>query len=995
MMKNYSKLLMLLIPVFYMQVSLAQTTVTGTVTSGEDDSELPGVNVIVKGTTQGTVTDVNGAYSLEVDGTESVLVFSSVGFVSEEVAVGNQVTIDMVLNPDITALEEIVVVGYGTVKKSDLTGAVGSVETEQMQNQVLTGIEQGLRGQVAGVHVSQQSGAPGRGLNVTIRGVSTLSASSAPLYVIDGVPVAYGLDQINPNEIESIEILKDASSTAIYGSRGANGVVMITTKSGKGKGAFGVDVSAYFGQARAARTLDVANGPQYAELMNERSANDGGQPIYTDQEIASMPTYDWQDLVLQDAPVQNYDLSVFGSSDKTSYNIMMNYFDQAGIIKASAFQRGSLRLNLSSDISKKFNISTNLMIGRARRDMVPDGGEGGGLLPALTTLPMMSPRNEDGEYNLTQELYPETANLVGNPLMAIENNDNFETTTRILGNVSLRYNFIEDLSLTVLLGVDNETREYNFYSPSVVLGSNGVARVDKGFNYFYTNQNILNYKKEFNDHSLDVTGLFEWTTFETNSLRTSGSGFFTDALRYHLLDLAESQNPASTAQGTESQIASFMGRINYAFRGKYLITGAVRADGSSKFGSGNKWGTFPSAAIAWRISDEDFMQNNGVFSNLKLRVSWGQTGNQNFPSFQSLATYGTLLTNNGETQTVALQPNNLPNEELKWETTVSSNIGLDFGFIDDRLMFSAEYYTKKTEDLLAYVPLPPSVGFGSIIQNIGNIENKGFEFTADALIFDGDFRWGLNANFSYNKNKVLELAGGSDIIGDALPKPMGQMHIIREGLPLGSFWAHRESGYDETGAITYVDTNDDGVINDEDKVIQGDPWPDFFYGMTNNFSWKNFDLSIFIQGVEGADVINASKFFGIEGMYRGRNVPIEYYNDHWMMDGSNPDPAHGGLFVSKSNTGNGSERFIEDASYLRIKNVRLTYNIPSTNISWLRNASVFVSGDNLLTITDYSWYDPEASIYNGGNVTNRMRAGVDMGNYPTARTYIVGFKLGF
>ncbi len=980
---------------FISQFSVAQGIVTGTVTSLDDEAGIPGVNVLIKGSNSGSVTDVDGKYSVKVPGSESILVFSSIGYISQEVVVGNRTVIDLVLDPDNRVLDEIVVIGYGTAKKSDLTGALSSLETDQMKNQVLTGLAEGLQGQAAGVHVSQQSGAPGRDINVVIRGVSTLSASSAPLYVIDGVPIANGLSQINPNDISSIEILKDASSTAIYGSRGANGVVLITTKSGGGKVSSGVDFSTYYGVSKATNIINMANGPQYAEMINEREINSGNAPIFTQQEVDNMPTYDWQNIVLQNAPVQNYDFSTFGSSDKTTYNVMMNYFDQTGIIKGSGFSRGSLRLNLNSDVSNKFNISSNMMIGVSRRDITPDGGQTGGLLNAQAMIPFMPPRDADGEYTIPSEFFPEASINFPNPLAALEQVDNNSTSTRILGNVSMRYNFIEDLSLTVLLGVDNQTTEGNFYDPTTNPGSLGTALVDKRFNQFYTNQNILNYKKDLGDHNLDVTGLFEWTYAKTSSLRAGGSGFFTDALGYNLIDLAENQNPASTSAGTESSIASYMGRINYGFKDKYLITVSARMDGSSKFGVDNKWAMFPSAAFAWRMSNEPFIQNLGVFSNLKLRLSWGKTGNQNFASYQSLATFGTLTSLFGETPSVALRANNLANNELKWETSISTNLGLDFGFLEDRFMFTAEYYSKTTEDLLAFVPLSPSTGFTSIVQNIGSIRNQGFEFAADVQIIEGGFRWGVNANISYNKNEVLELAGGSDIFGDALEQQMGQMNIIREGYPLGAFWTFRESGYDENGAITYVDTNQDGTINDADKEILGDPGPDVFYGITNKFSWKGFNLSMFLQGVAGAQVINSTSFFSIEGMYRGANPSLDYYNNRWKKDGSNPNPAYGALFTSRNNMESGSDRFIEDASYIRLKNIRLSYDLPIQKISWLRNTQVFVSADNLVTITDYTGYDPEVSVYNGGSVTSRTRLGVDQGAYPTSKTYIVGVKFGF
>ena len=991
-----SSLLFLFFLYNFVPWSYAQSIVTGTVTTSDDGEGLPGVNILLKGTATGTVTDVNGNYNLNAPA-DGILVFSFVGFLSEEVPVNNRNVINVQMSPDIQSLSEVVVVGYGTAKKSDLTGAVSSIDTEQINNQVLTNAAEGLRGQTAGVFVSSRSSQPGGGLNIRIRGTSSIAAGSSPLYVVNGVPLAGGISGINPADIESIEVLKDASAQAVYGSRASGGVILVTTKKGSA-GQNNISFEAYGGFSQQNWDLDLMTLEQSVELLNDAAANEGIPPFWTDAEIAELPDYDWIDLTTQRGVIQNYTLNFNGGNENTRYNISANYFDQEGVMVNTGFNRSSFNLNLDTDVSDKLTVSTNINLSRTDRNPIAEGGQDTGLFPSITAWPFTPPFDEDGNYTDFTTTIPNYSIPSINPLAQLQEREVENISTRIIGNVALDYKILPSLSYRFVIGADVIfNKNSSFLTTEFPNLPSGRINLSRANNQFYTNQNIITWNKTYGVHNITATGVFEWTTVMNEVVRNSATGFFTNELGFNFINIAESQNPA-TQGNSESQIASYMGRVNYSLKDKYLVTASLRADGSSKFGTGNKWGVFPSAAVAWKISEEDFMLSSGLFSNLKLRAGWGQVGNQSFNPFQSILRLGTVNTALGDQPVIGANPSNLPNSELQWETTTSTNIGLDFGFMDQRLTFTTEFYVKNTTDLLAFVPVAQSTGFSSVISNIGEIQNKGWELDVYGLIFDGDFQWDVSANVTYNKNEVVKLAGGSDIFGPELAQPLGQMHIVREGLPFPSFFAFEEEDQlDENGRIVIKDRNNDNVINEEDKTVQGSPNPDFLFGFTSNLRYKGFELSFLIQGVSGNKIINGQLAqLSREPFWRGHR-PQEMYENRWTEENPNPNAEWPRMDELTNNLVDiGTERFIEDGSYVRLKNVRLTYNIPAQSINWLKSASVFVSADNLLTITNYRWFDPEVSSSENpnGGLQGRIAQGVDSGSYPNSIRFIGGLRLG-
>lgn len=633
--KSFSRLLMMAGLILMPLLSFAQTKVTGKVTSAKDGVGVPGVNVLIKGTYLGGITDVNGDYSLNVSGSDATLVFSCVGFISGEEVVGNRTVIDIVLSPDIMALDEIVVIGYGTSKKSDLTGAVSSVDPIEINKQVLTNAAEGLKGQTAGVFVTNRSSQPGGGLNIRIRGTSSIAAGNDPLYVVDGVPLAGGIGVINPADIESLEVLKDASAQAIYGSRASGGVIMITTKRGK-SGKMNVDFESYWGFSELNWDMDLMDLQQSVDLLNTAAVHDGLDPFWTESEIQQLEEYDWIDLTTRKGAIQSYNLNFNGGNEATRYNVSANYFNQEGVMINSDYSRATFKVSLDSDISDKFNISTNINLSNVDRNDIAEGGESSGLFFSMIAWPFTPPYDDEGNYTDFSTALPNYTTAASNPLPRILERLEDNVSTRIIGNIALNYRFIPSVSYKFVLGTDVWFNENSYYSTSKNLGTpSGYTSLSRGNGQFYTNQNILTWDQDFGEHSLTATGVFEWTKYMSESINNSATGFFTDELGYNYINIAEFQNPARQSN-SEYQIASFMGRVNYRYKERYMFTTSVRADGSSKFGEGNKWGIFPSAAMAWRISKEDFMKDVSFLSNLKLRAGWGQVGNQSFNPYESI-----------------------------------------------------------------------------------------------------------------------------------------------------------------------------------------------------------------------------------------------------------------------------------------------------------------------------------------------------------------------
>ncbi|GJM33899.1 MAG: SusC/RagA family TonB-linked outer membrane protein [Saprospiraceae bacterium] len=1020
-----------------------QSTISGTVT-GSDGLSLIGVSITVEGTSTGTITDVDGNYSLKVPSGVTTLVFSYTGYKDEVVNINGRSTIDLVMVTDIEILDEVVVVGYGTQRKSDLTGSVTSLSSEQLNSQPITSLEQGLQGKVAGMLVTNNSSAPGGGISIKIRGVTSILNGSEPLYVIDGFPVTgqsqfstspgrgtdsstgtdYTVNQnplasLNPADIQSIEILKDASAAAIYGVRGANGVILITTKRGV-KGAPKVSYHGYAGTQSVANRIELMNAQEYQDIFNTAAAAGGDPVVFT-----SAPPYDtdWQDLIFRSALIQNHQLSVNGGSEAVQYNISTSYFDQDGVIKGSDFERYSLRLNMDFNVSEKIKFGNSLNVSRSNNNAAETEGEttNGITSIAIRQSPILPVYLDDGTYSTHDDLPSTVPDAQGslNPLAFINEFSDKNVLTRILGNVFGEYLITPDLRFRISVGADIENQDRHVYRSSLFNKTNPInsANVSSVNRLSLLNENTLNYSKSFGVSRLSILAGFT-SQKETAEYRlTTARGFATDITSSYDLG-GGSVVPEVDSRYAEFSILSFLGRINYNFDNRYLITVTGRRDGSSKFAEGGKWAFFPSIAGAWRISNESFMSDGTVVNNLKLRAGWGQVGNQELPTYRSLALLQSTPYNFGSGTTVnGFSPLRVPVPNLTWEISTQTNIGLDVSFLESRINFTADYYIKKTDDLLLEVQLPETSGIlDPSVQNLGSMENVGWEFSFDGVVVHKkDFRWNLGFNISGNKNEVTSLGSESEVgSGDQsyeLPRPTfagdTPYSYVSVGQPLGVFFGYKTDGLYRSqaeadagqalrpgvtpGMIKFVDVNGDGELTVDDRTIIGSPHPDFIYGFNTSFSYKAFELRVFFQGQKGGDVYNTMRGFN-SGVTRGQNLLRERM-DSWTPENpnaaypvlnSNP-PAVGGTANTAS-----SDWFLEDASYLRMRELSLTYNLPNDFLGVL-NGAIYLTGQNLLTITDYKGYNPDTN----GRANVRGSFGWDVSSYPLAKTVLLGLKLNF
>jgi TonB-linked SusC/RagA family outer membrane protein len=986
------KALLFLIFAFLSQIAWAQErTIRGKITNGEDGSPLPGVSVVVQGTNRGTVTDVEGQYRLPVADGDAVLVFSFIGMLSQEQTIGNRETIDVQLSPDSKQLSEVVVVGYGTEQQKLITGSIGVVKSDAIKDLPVSTVDGMLQGQAAGVQVLQNSGTPGGGMSVRVRGTTSISGSGQPLYVIDGIPLTTGdyaqvgyegqginaLSDLNPNDIESMSVLKDAATAAIYGARASNGVVLITTKRGKsGKSVIGFN--AYYGVQQAWRTLDMLDTEQWMEYRNDLA----GSAVFTEADIAKAragdtTNTDWQDVIFRSAPIASYELSATGGNDKTRFFISGSYFDQKGILIGTRFQRMNTRINIDHAINDKFRIGTSIGLTYSTSNRVEGDQSLHGPLPNGISTPAIFPvYNKDGTYN--------QSGPYSNPVSIANDATNQNFTYRVIANTFGEYEILPGLTLASRWGIDfYNLREHAFeYNTVQGQGYNGL-----GFET-YTNvrnlvsNNTLKYEKTFGRHVVDVLAGYSFEKRERTSSFIRGQGFADEDMPY--INSA-SLIAAASAGALSSGVRSYFLKANYNYADKYLLSLTGRVDGSTSFGPNNKNGFFPAASVAWRISQEDFLHDNvPVISELKLRASYGLLGNDNISAFQ----YAELYRGTSYLSKPAIYPSNISNPNLKWETTTQLDIGVDIGMFSDRLMLTVDYYNKQTKDLLLARPMPGSSGFSSVVQNIGELENKGVELTLSGEQMFGAVRWRPQLNLSFNRNKVLKLYDDQPI--DDLGRGGNR---VMEGQPLGIFYSFKSLGVDpSTGDIVYADTNIDGEITTEDRTVVGNPNPKFTGGFTNNFAYKQFDLSVFLQFSYGNDVFNGSRLF-LESLQGGDNQ-LEDITRRWRKPGditdipratSDPDKA-----AENKRT---SSRFIEDGSYLRIKNVTLGYTLPGALSAKLRLSSlrIYASTQNLFTFTRYTGLDPEVNY--SGNDTQVI--GTDFFTFPQARTITFGVNLKF
>ncbi len=999
---------------------------------------LEGVTVKLKGTNISQITDKYGHYSINATNSDQVLVFSYVGCIDVEKKINTDNFIDIRMAQLANKLDEVIVIGYGTVKKSDLTGSVVKLKTDDIGNTPISSFDQFIQGRAAGVQVTQNTGAPGAGATFLIRGASSVSGSNQPLIVIDGYPVETGeqvlgprtstdnwsnsvpaanpLAAINPNDIESIEILKDASSTAIYGTRGANGVVMITTKKGKAK-KDQVSFAVRGDYSVLPKKIDVLRTPDYIDYVNEARANSGLTPAYTasrKDSLSKVANFFWQDLIYQPALSVDNQLSISGGGDRTKYALSANYRKMQGIVKNSEFVTGSVRLSLEKQMTKSFKLSgqftANLNVNNAAQQANSQGEPSGSIITgALNFSPITDPyAANDFDPNLSAS---------GNPLTLITKAKNQSKSQVFLLNVKAEYKIIDGLTYLCNAGVNSTNSARNVFLPRGTFQgnqSNGLAVRSESENYNYLIENTFNYNKVIQKkHSVNAVLGYTYQQFTSTNLGFQVSNFTTEALEFYNLALGGSSTiPASAYQ--RSGLASYLGRVNYSYNNKYLFTITGRADGSSRLATGKKWDFFPAVAAGWNIHNEQFFHKNYWVNELKLRASLGQTGNQSIPVGSSLYRVGPTRTIvNGTTITTALSPSALGNDNLTWEKTDNINIGLDASFLNKRITFTADVYRRLTKGLLILLALPGSTGYNNYASNAGSVENKGLELSMNAKVLNKKLSWNIASNISFNRNKVIGLGNNAQIFGTNTYWIVGSVgfgqpiSVAMAGHPIGSFFGYKTDGiyqnstqvtqapYDpanpQPGDIRYKDIDGDGEITLEDRTVIGNPFPKYNFGITNDFSYKGITLSFFIMGNIGQDVANMNRFpLDAMNTTTGYNIRKEAWDNRWRGEGTSnfyPAPqANGTVFSNRF-----SDFFIEDGSFVRLKNVILSYQVPLKKTAIIKNAKVFVTATNLLTISRYKGYDPEVSAQ--GN--SALNAGVDIGVIPQYKTYSTGINLTF
>ncbi|MDX1640056.1 MAG: TonB-dependent receptor [Balneolaceae bacterium] len=968
--------------------------VSGQVTDAASGEPLPGVNVIVKGTTTGISTDSEGEYQLNVPSLQDTLVFSFIGYQTQEVPINGRTSIDVALQTQAVSGEELVVIGYGSVQKSDLTGSVASVKDEEVNSYPSSDIIQSLTGRASGVEVSASSGAPGPGTSIRIRGTNSIQGNNDPLYVVDGVPLSGQPTSIDNSNVESIEILKDASATAIYGNRGANGVVLITTKGGV-QGQTQVDFHAGYTIQTLRKKLDLMNAREYAELNNLQAENDNLTPYFTQQEIENYGEgTDWQDIVFDDAPIRKSSLGISGGNDNTQFSLGGSIFQQEGIIDGSDYNRYSFRTKINHQVSDKFSVDISANLTRlktGRKDS--DGGARGNSLvnAAITAPPTADPYNEDGTINELTGTHPFVVPDMTNPLFWIEEEETVIKANDVLGRASLIYKPIPKVSIEIAGAIENRDNRVDFFQSREFKNSDGNAVVNVGQSTNLLNENTISYNDTFGTkHKVSAVAGVTYQNFEDRGVSASGQGFLSNVFETGNLEAAQTAGIPSSSF-TESTILSSLGRVNYTFDNKYLFTASFRADGSSRFTKGNKWGYFPSGAIAWRISEEEFMSDIEYISDFKLRSSWGVTGSQAISPYSTLNQLFAGNTVFGNQLYTTFAPGGTLPSKLKWETTEQFDVGLEIGLLDNRFFITADYFLKNTKDLLNTVSLPSSLGFDQTIRNVGEVQNSGFEFSIDAnVVSRSDFSWSLNANGTLLNNEVKKLAGGEDILTNFVGVLIisDNVSILSEGRPIGQFYGFIEDGYDDQGNIKYQDLNNDGEITNEDKTFIGSPRPDFSFGFSSNLSYKQFDLTFFLNGKVGNDIFNVSKAPSTLDYGQGMNMPKEVLTDHWTPENTDAKYPR----ISRQASVEISDRFVEDGSYLRLKNIELAYNLPVQKMGFsnVRRFQLYVSGQNLITLTGYSWWDPE--VNSRGLGTSR---GIDHFSYPTTKSITLGVRAGF
>jgi TonB-linked SusC/RagA family outer membrane protein len=976
--------------------------VTGVVIDEDTNEPLPGVNIYIKGTTIGTITDASGKYEIEVPNENAILAFKYIGYQTQEIPVAGNAEINVNLGFEAEYLDEIVVIGYGIVKKIDLTGSLATLKEEDFNRGLVSTPEQMIQGKVAGVKITSNNGEPGAGSNIQIRGMSSISTGQQPLFVVDGVPLdiqstvpdamisgGWGmgaatspLNFINPDDIESIDILKDASATAIYGSRGANGVIIITTKKG-GTGAPQIKFSSYFSISEIRKTIDVLTAD---EFVNARVK-------YLDVDTDDVSHYgfstNWQDEIFRTAYSQNHNLSVSGGSEKSSYHASFNYLDQQGIIRHSDLNRMTGRINISQKaLNDRFNIDAKITASHVKENRLPIGewttADGDLLIQAIQANPTMPVYD-----TATGELY-QVSGII-NPVALLEYNSDETKTDKILASISPSLEIIKGLTYKLNLGLDRSFSErrndqYSAYTYPQA-GATGAIAEKNITNYVV--ENTLSYVTKIgNNHNISLLAGHSYQYFFTTGQGIYASYVQSDDLLRPTYNIETGQDKDVWAYALKNEMQSYFGRINYNLMDKYLFTATIRRDGSSKFGENNKYGDFPSFAAAWRLSQEDFIRNLNVFDNLKLRVGWGKTGNQEIGSKHSLFALSATADaraylNGGESAplTYGIVLSKTPNPDIAWETTVSTNVGLDFGFLRGKLYGSVDYFHKKTMDMLLDVPAKQPAPTERQLVNVeqGDVLNKGIEIELSSVVLARkDFLWEVNGSFTRITNVVEDLPVTLILTGRGSGQGMSNVTVqgITSDKPMNTFYGYKFLGFDSLGMGIYQKKSNG---RSDTMLFLGSPHPDFIWGLSSNFSYKNFDFSFFFEGVQGNLIYNnTANSIGVMGNLRQSKNTFP----KTVESGENP-----------RNAIRFSDRFLEDGSYIRLSNLTLGYNFKFPQITYIDNLRLYVTGSNLFVITDYSGYDPDINTDASVNGVNSF--GIDNSCYPKARTFLFGMNFTF
>lgn len=1043
--------LLILMSVFPL-VAMAQgsaITVKGQVT--DDQGPIIGATVREKGTKAVAVTDIDGNYSIKVQ-PNATLTFTYLGYQNKEVNVGNRTQVDVTMVSDAQALSEVVVVGYGQMKRSDVTGSVVSVNSEQIEKAVPTSIDQVLQGRAAGVQIQANSGTPGANTSIRIRGISSLNSTNQPIFVIDGVVVEpqstdtsdplssnNPLASINPSDIVSMDVLKDASATAIYGARAANGVIMITTRRGKA-GEATITYDGYVGWQEMAKKLDMMNLREYAIHHNARSAQDivEASDAFVNPSALGKGT-DWQDALFRSALMTSHNISVTGGSDKATYSISAGYLNQEGIAIGSGFKRLTLRGNTDAQVKKWLKASLSFSLTDSKQEV---GADNNIIMNALQQQPSVAVRSADGSFDGPDDVY-----MPVNAVALAEMRENYNKKMNFRVNGSLEATLYKGLTFKTELSADYNLNKFYYYEPDYTFGkltnNTRTGKWTKTDTKYWSWRNILTYQNTFAEkHAVNVMVGQEMSQSHWENQVSTATGFLTNSTH----DPSAGDITASTGNGTQNDnsIFSYFGRAFYSYDDRYLVTATLRRDGSSRFAKGNRWGWFPSAALAWRVSNEKFMaKTSNVISNLKLRLGWGSTGNQNVSDWAYMA----MLSSKSTPWGTGVLNGNTPNPDLKWETTTSWNVGFDLSLFRNRIEFIFDWYYKKTDDLLLQLPLPAyigSYGQGAASNpwgNVGSMSNQGVEMTLNTVNIDkGGFQWRSSFTFSLNRNKVIRLDTESASIDKTFQIGSDVLTVTRtvEGKPVGQLYGYKVIGRfdkaedfyykDATGAVKpvaipegssisesgtwigdyiFADINGDGVINNQDCTFIGDPQPDFTYGIGNTFSWKGFDLSIFFNGSYGNDIlnltgrelsdvrVNSNLLKECAGYAKvgviDPNLPADDFRNLYVTNPSSRLPR---LSASTTNANNRiSDRYVEDGSYIRLQNISLSYTLPRSLVSKLKlqNVKVYMNLQNVYTWTNYSGYDPEVGSMYG----DALMTGVDYGRYPSPRIYTFGLNISF